>query len=80
MLLTFDISSYIGPTFPTCRKLLARFRYAAWPSGASLMGLKIFSSLGLTTTSTYVQAIEQRRGNTAVDVMNESTRRPIQSR
>ena len=69
-LLTFDISSYIGPTFPT-PQTPCKIQIRGMAPGASLMGLKIFSSLGYTTTSTYVQAIEYAVQH-GVDVMNES--------
>jgi hypothetical protein len=69
-LLTFDISSFIGPTYPT-PQTPCKIQIRGMAPGASLMGLKIFSSLGYTTTSTYVQAIEYAVQH-GVDVMNES--------
>jgi hypothetical protein len=69
-LLTFDIASYVGSTYPT-PQTPCKIQIRGMAPGASLMGLKIFSSLGYTTTSTYVQAIEYAVQH-GVDVMNES--------
>jgi hypothetical protein len=67
---TFDISLFVNPSHPLPPGCNIRIRGIA--PGASLAGLKVFSSLGLTTTSTFVQAIEWAVAHDQVDVINES--------
>ena len=68
--LTFDISSYVNAAHPLPSPCNIRIRGMA--PGASLVGLKVFSSLGYTTTSNFVQAIEWAVLQDHVDVLNES--------
>ncbi|MGO9935036.1 MAG: S8 family serine peptidase [Steroidobacteraceae bacterium] len=68
--LLFDISQFVNQTHPLPSPCNIRIRGMA--PGASLVGLKVFSSLGYTTTSTFVQAIEYAVIQDDVDVINES--------
>jgi Subtilase family/Peptidase inhibitor I9 len=67
--LNYDLSQYGGYT-PLPSPCNIRVRGVA-PS-ASLVGLKVFSNLGYTTTSAFVQAIEYAVVHDHVDVLNES--------
>jgi subtilase family protein/peptidase inhibitor I9 len=67
--LNYDISQFGGYT-PLPSPCNIRVRGVA-PS-ASLVGLKVYSNLGYTTTSTFVQAIEYAVVHDHVDVLNES--------
>ncbi len=69
-LLTFDISKFVNPAHPLPTPCNIHIRGMA--PGASLAGLDVFSSLGFTTTSTFVQAIEWAVVHDNVDVINES--------
>ena len=68
--LLFDISKFVVPAYPLPSPCNIRIRGMA--PGASLVGLNVFSSLGFTTTSTFVQAIEWAVQHDDVDVINES--------
>ena len=68
--LTFDISQFVNPAHPLPAGCSIRIRGMA--PGASLVGLKVFSALGYTTTSSFVQAIEWAVLRDDVDVINES--------
>ena len=69
-LLTFDISKFVNSAHPLPSPCLIHIRGMA--PGASLVGLKVFSNLGYTTTSNFVQAIEYAVAHDNVDVLNES--------
>jgi hypothetical protein len=68
--LIFDISKFVNAAHPLPSPCNIRIRGMA--PGASLVGLNVFSSLGYTTTSTFVQAIEYAVAHDNVDVINES--------
>ncbi len=68
--LTYDISKYVNQAHPLPSPCNIRIRGMA--PGASLVGLKVFSNLGYTTTSSFVQAIEYAVVHDKVDVINES--------
>lgn len=67
--LLFDISKFVSTAHPLSSPCQIRVRGMA--PGASLVGLPVFSSLGFTTTSNFVQAIEWAVAHN-VDVINES--------
>ncbi|HEY1313938.1 MAG TPA: S8 family serine peptidase, partial [Steroidobacteraceae bacterium] len=69
-LLTFDLDSYVlpGSSLPAPCKI----RIRGMAPDASLVGLKIFSNLGYTTTSGFVQAVEYAVLHDDVDIINES--------
>jgi hypothetical protein len=67
--LTFDISTFVTAAHPLPSPCNIRIRGMA--PGASLVGLKVFSNLGYTTTSSFVQAVEYAALHDA-DVINES--------
>jgi hypothetical protein len=69
--LSFDITQFegvAGPSLPTP----CNIRIRGMAPGARVAGLDVFSSLGFTTTSAFVQAIEYAVINDDVDVINES--------
>ena len=68
--LLFDISTYVSAAHPLPAPCNIRIRGMA--PGASLVGLAVFSGLGTTTTSNFVQAIEYAVAKADVDVINES--------
>jgi hypothetical protein len=67
---TFDISQFVNAAHPLPSPCNIRIRGMA--PGASLAGLKVFSSLGLTRASVFIQAIEWAVVDDDVDVINES--------
>lgn len=67
---TYDLSGYVNPAHPLPPGCNIHIRGMA--PGAALVGLKVFSSFGLTTTSDFVQAIEYAVATDNVDVINES--------
>jgi hypothetical protein len=69
-LLSFDISQFVNAAHPLPSPCDIHIRGMA--PGASLVGLKVFSNLGLTTNSSFVQAIEYAVIHDDVDVINES--------
>ena len=69
-LLTYDISQFVNAAHPLPSPCKIRVRGMA--PGVSLVGLKVFSQLGYTTTSAFVQAIEYAVVHDDVDVINES--------
>jgi len=68
--LTFDISTFVNAAHPLPSPCKIRIRGMA--PGASLVGLKVFSAIGITTNSAIVQAIEYAVLQDDVDVINES--------
>jgi hypothetical protein len=68
--LIYDISQFVNQAHPLPSPCNIRIRGMA--PGASLVGLDVFSSLGYTTTSNFVQAIEYAVVQDDVDVINES--------
>jgi hypothetical protein len=68
--LLFDISKFVVPAYPLPSPCNIQIRGMA--PGASLVGLNVFSNLGFTTTSNFVQAIEWAVSHDDVDVINES--------
>jgi len=68
--LSYDLSAYVSAAHPLPSPCPIRIRGMA--PGASLVGLKVFSQLGYTTESGFVQAIEYAVVNDDVDVLNES--------
>ncbi|HUN93338.1 MAG TPA: S8 family serine peptidase [Burkholderiaceae bacterium] len=68
--LTFDISKFVNASHPLPSPCNIRIRGVA--PGASLAGLNVFSNLGYTTTSMFVQAIEYAVEQDDVDVINQS--------
>jgi hypothetical protein len=69
-LLTFDISQFVNAAHPLPSPCPIRVRGMA--PGASLVGLKVLSSLGYTTESAVVQAIEYAVAHDDVDIISES--------
>jgi Subtilase family/Peptidase inhibitor I9 len=69
-ILSYDISKYVATAHPLPSPCNIRIRGMA--PGASLVGLKIYSYAGFTTTSFFVQAIEWAVVHDKVDVINES--------
>jgi hypothetical protein len=68
--LNYDISQFVSTAHPLPSPCNIRIRGMA--PGASLVGLKVFSFAGFTTTSFFVQAIEWAVVHDKVDVLNES--------
>ena len=69
-LLQFDISKFVNAAHPLPSPCNVRIRGVA--PGASLVGLDVFSSIGISTNSNFVQAIEYAVNHDDVDVINES--------
>ncbi len=68
--LLFDISQYVNAAHALPAPCNIRIRGMA--PGASLVGLKVFSAVNPTLTSSFVQAIEYAVVHDDVDVINES--------
>ena len=68
--LNYDISQFVSTAHPLPSPCNIRIRGMA--PGASLVGLKVYSDAGFTTTSFFVQAIEWAVVHDKVDVLNES--------
>ncbi len=68
--LFFDLNSYVNAAHALPSPCNVRIRGVA--PGASLVGLDVFSSLGISTNSNFVQAIEYAVFHDDVDVINES--------
>ena len=68
--LFFDLSQFVNAAHPLPSPCNIRIRGMA--PGASLVGLKAFSSIGITTNTALVQAIEYAVLQDDVDVINES--------
>ncbi|MDB6083552.1 MAG: Bacillopeptidase [Gammaproteobacteria bacterium] len=68
--LSFDIGKFVNAAHPLPSPCAIHIRGMA--PDASLVGLKVFSNLGYTTTSAFVQAIEYAVAHDDVDVINES--------
>jgi hypothetical protein len=66
----YDLSRFVNPAHPLPPG--CNVRVLGMAPGASLVGLKVFSSRGLTTESTFVQAIEYAVSTANVDIINES--------
>jgi len=66
---TYDLSGYVNPSHPLPAG--CNIRIVGMAPGASLVGLKAFST-GFTTTSGLVQAIDYAVSTDNVDVINES--------
>ena len=69
-LLQYDISQFVNAAHPLPSPCNIQIRGMA--PGASLVGLKVFSQLGYTTTSGFVQAIEYAIVHDGVDIINQS--------
>jgi Subtilase family/Peptidase inhibitor I9 len=69
-LLTYDIGKFVNAAHPLPSPCPIHIRGMA--PGASLVGLKVVSNLGFTTTSDFVEAIEYAVTHDDVDVLNES--------
>jgi hypothetical protein len=70
--LTFDISQYLDTALGTLPSSPCNIRIRGMAPGASLVGLKVFSSIGSTTNTALVQAIDYAVNHDDVDVINES--------
>lgn len=69
--LKFDISQFAIPALNTIPSP-CNIRIRGMAPGASVVGLKVFSQLGITTNTALVQAIEYAVVHDDVDVINES--------
>ena len=69
--LLFDISQYVATDLGTLPSSPCNIRIRGMAPGASLVGLKVFSQLNITTNTAFVQAIEYAVIHD-VDVINES--------
>jgi hypothetical protein len=70
--LSFDISQYVDTALGTLPPGKCNIRVRGMAPGASLVGLKAFSAIGVTTNTAIAQAIEYAVVNDDVDVINES--------
>ena len=68
--LYFDISKFVNAAHPLPSPCEIHIRGMA--PGASIVGLKVISNLGYSTTSSFVQGIEYAVTHDDVDVINES--------
>jgi len=69
--LRFDISQFVIPALHTVPSP-CHIRIRGMAPGASIVGLKAFSALGITTNTALVQAIEYAVVHADVDVINQS--------
>ena len=69
--LRYDISQFVIPALNTVPSP-CNIRVRGMAPGASIVGLKAFSQLGITTNTALVQAIEYAVVHADVDVINES--------
>jgi Subtilase family len=69
--LTFDLGQFVDKALGTLPVSPCNIRIRGVAPGASLVGLKVFSSIGITTNTAFVQAIEYAVLHD-VDVINES--------
>ncbi len=70
--LSFDISQYVDKALGTLPPGACNIRIRGMAPGASVVGLKAFSALGVTTNTAIAQAIEYAVVHDDVDVINES--------
>jgi len=70
--LKYDISQFVIPALHTLPTSPCNIRIRGMAPGASIVGLKAFSAIGITTNTQLVQAIEYAVVHADVDVINES--------
>jgi hypothetical protein len=70
--LLYDISQFVDTALGTLPSSPCNIRIRGMAPGASLVGLKVFSALAITTNTALVQAIEYAVVHDDVDVINES--------
>jgi hypothetical protein len=70
--LKYDISQFVVAALGTLPASPCNIRIRGMAPGASVVGLKAFSALGITTNTALVQAIEYAVVHDDVDVINES--------
>jgi hypothetical protein len=70
--LSYDIGQFVITALGTLPTSPCNIRIRGMAPGASLVGLKAFSAIGITTNTALVQAIEYAVVHADVDVINES--------